>query len=52
MFRFAVLVARALGRAALTAALAPLSSLSASSLSASSSSLSSPAAATFDGARR
>jgi hypothetical protein len=45
MFRFAVLVARALGRAALTAALAPLSSLSASSLSSS-------AAATFDGARR
>jgi hypothetical protein len=46
MFRFAVLAARALGRAALTAALAPLSSL----LSASS--LSSSAAATFDGARR
>jgi hypothetical protein len=42
MFRFAVLVARALGRAALTAALAPLSA----------SSLSSSAAATFDGARR
>ena len=43
MFRFAVFVVRALGRAALTAALAPLSSLS-SSLSSS--------AATFDGARR
>ena len=41
MFRFAVFVVRALGRAALTAALAPLSSLSLSS-----------SAATFDGARR
>jgi hypothetical protein len=49
MFRFAVFVARALGRAALTAALAPLSSSALSSLSWSA--LSS-AAATFDGARR
>jgi hypothetical protein len=42
MFRFAVFAARALGRAALTAALAPLSP----------SALSSCAAATLDGARR
>jgi hypothetical protein len=41
MFRFAVLVARALGRAALTAALAPLSPSPLSS-----------AAATANGARR
>jgi hypothetical protein len=48
MFRFAVIVARALGRAALTAALAPLSCSS----SALSSSAPSCAAATLDGARR
>ena len=47
MFRFAVFATRALGRAALTAALAPLSSaLSSSALS------SCDASATFDGARR
>ena len=45
MFRFAVFVVRALGRAALTAALAPLWSLALSSSLSSS-------AATFDGARR
>jgi hypothetical protein len=46
MFRFAVFVARALGRAALTAALAPLSS---SALSSWSPSLAVPV---LDGARR
>jgi hypothetical protein len=46
MFRFAVFAARALGRAALTAALAPLSS------SALSSSALSSAKPTPDGARR
>jgi hypothetical protein len=46
MFRFAVFAARALGRAALTAALAPLSS------SALSSSALSSARPTPDGARR
>jgi hypothetical protein len=46
MFRFAVFVARALGRAALTAALAPLSSSALSSWSPSS------AVPALDGARR